>query len=73
MHIVISNTSDLPIYVQIKEQVKEQILSGELEEDEMLPSLRQLGSEMCIRDRCIDYYTSLQRVRGRRFYYKSSR
>ena len=41
MHIVISNTSDLPIYVQIKEQVKEQILSGELEEDEMLPSLRQ--------------------------------
>ena len=33
MHIVISNTSDLPIYVQIKEQVKEQILSGELEED----------------------------------------
>ena len=42
MHIVISNTSDLPIYVQIKEQVKEQILSGELEEDEMLPSLRQL-------------------------------
>ena len=37
MHIVISNTSDLPIYVQIKEQVKEQILSGELEEDEMLP------------------------------------
>ena len=22
---------------------------------------------------CIDYYTSLQRVRGRRFYYKSSR
>ena len=43
MHIVISNTSDLPIYAQIKEQVKEQILSGELEEDEMLPSLRQLA------------------------------
>ena len=71
MHIVISNTSDLPIYVQIKEQVKEQILSGELEEDEMLPSLRQLAKDLKIR--CIDYYASLQRVRGRRFYYKSSR
>ena len=71
MHIVISNTSDLPIYVQIKEQVKEQILSGELEEDEMLPSLRQLAKDL--KSQCIDYYTSLQRVRGRRFYYKSSR
>ena len=47
MHIVISNTSDLPIYVQIKEQVKEQILSGELEEDEMLP-LRQLAKDLKI-------------------------
>ena len=48
MHIVISNISDLPIYVQIKEQVKEQILSGELEEDEMLPSLRQLAKDLKI-------------------------
>lgn len=48
MHIVISNTSDLPIYAQIKEQVKEQILSGELEEDEMLPSLRQLAKDLKI-------------------------
>ena len=48
MHLVISNTSDLPIYVQIKEQVKEQILSGELEEDEMLPSLRQLAKDLKI-------------------------
>ena len=48
MHIVISNSSDLPIYAQIKEQVKEQILSGELEEDEMLPSLRQLARDLKI-------------------------
>ena len=48
MHIVISNSSDLPIYAQIKEQVKEQILSGELEEDEMLPSLRQLAKDLKI-------------------------
>lgn len=48
MHIVISNTSDLPIYAQIKEQVKEQILSGELVENETLPSLRQLAKDLKI-------------------------
>ena len=36
LHIVISNSSDLPIYAQIKEQVKEQILTGELAENETL-------------------------------------
>ena len=48
MHIVISNSSDLPIYAQIKDQVKEQILAGELIEDEMLPSLRQLAKDLKI-------------------------
>lgn len=48
MHIVLSNSSALPIYEQIKEQVKEQILSGELCEDEMLPSLRQLAKDLKI-------------------------
>ena len=48
MHIVISNSSDLPIYAQIKEQVKEQILTGELIENETLPSLRQLARDLKI-------------------------
>lgn len=48
MHAVISNSSDLPIYEQIKEQVKLQILSGELAENEMLPSLRQLAKDLKI-------------------------
>lgn len=48
MHIVISNSSDLPIYAQIKEQVKEQILTGELVENETLPSLRQLARDLKI-------------------------
>ncbi len=48
MRIVISNKSDLPIYEQIKEQIKAQILSGELTEDEMLPSLRQLARDLKI-------------------------
>ena len=45
---MISNSSDLPIYAQIRDQVKEQILSGELIEDEMLPSLRQLAKDLKI-------------------------
>lgn len=48
MHIVLSNSSSLPIYEQIKEQVKAQILSGELCENEMLPSLRQLAKDLKI-------------------------
>lgn len=48
MHIVLSNSSALPIYEQIKEQVKSQILSGELYENEMLPSLRQLAKDLKI-------------------------
>lgn len=48
MHIVLSNSSNLPIYAQIKEQVKEQILLGELAENTMLPSLRQLAKDLKI-------------------------
>jgi GntR family transcriptional regulator len=48
LHVVISNSSSLPIYEQIKEQVKSQILSGELVENEMLPSLRQLAKDLKI-------------------------
>lgn len=48
MHITLSNSSGLPIYEQIKEQVKMQILSGELYENEMLPSLRQLAKDLKI-------------------------
>jgi transcriptional regulator, gntR family len=48
LYIVLSNSSDLPIYEQIKEQVKTQILSGELLENEMLPSLRQLAKDLKI-------------------------
>ena len=39
MHLVISNSSSVPIYEQIKEQIVEQIMNDELREDEMLPSI----------------------------------
>jgi len=41
----LSNQSELPINAQIKEQIKEQILNGTLEEGEVLPSIRKLAKE----------------------------
>lgn len=48
MNIIISNTVDQPIYMQIKNQIKEQILLGELKEKEALPSIRKLAKELQI-------------------------
>ncbi len=48
MHIVIINQSGSPIYDQIKEQIKEMVLSGELKEGETLPSIRQLAKDLRI-------------------------
>ena len=46
MRIIISNHSELPIYAQIREQIKEQILNGQIAEGEVLPSIRQLAKEI---------------------------
>ena len=46
MRIVISNQSELPIYAQIKEQIKEQILNWLINEGTVLPSIRQLAKEL---------------------------
>lgn len=48
MTIVIQNTSDLPIYEQIAQQIKQQILSGALHEGDALPSIRSLAKELRI-------------------------
>jgi len=48
MKIVVSNRSGVPIYEQIKEQIKAAIFSGELSEDEMLPSIRGLARDLKI-------------------------
>ena len=48
MRIVITNMSGKPIYEQIEEQVKEAILSGELAEGDLLPSIRQLARDLKI-------------------------
>lgn len=46
MKILISNQSELPIYAQIKEQIKEQILNGQIPEGTVLPSIRRLAKEV---------------------------
>jgi GntR family transcriptional regulator len=48
MKIIVSNRSGVPIYEQIKEQIKEAIFSGELHEDELLPSIRGLARDLKI-------------------------
>ncbi len=46
--ILLSNSSGVPIYDQIKAQIKERILAGEIAEGEMLPSLRGLAKDLRI-------------------------
>ena len=48
MDIIILNSSNLPIYLQIKNQMIEQILKGEIPEGTKLPSIRQLAKELKI-------------------------
>lgn len=46
MKIIISNDSGLPIYEQIKNQIKAQIVAGDLRADEALPGMRTLASDL---------------------------
>lgn len=48
MHIQINNSSEDPIYLQIKNQIKAQILSGDLQTGEQLPSIRFMAKELRI-------------------------
>lgn len=46
MNIIISNTSGIPIYEQIKEQIKEAIFNEELRDGDLLPSIRRLAKDL---------------------------
>lgn len=46
MKIVIQNSSEIPIYQQIYDQIKEEILTGKITQGELLPSIRQLSKEL---------------------------
>ena len=46
MKIVISNSSDIPLYQQIKDQIKDAILKEELVEGDPLPSIRGFANDL---------------------------
>ena len=48
MEIVISNSSDKPIYEQIASQIRAAIMTGELATGEQLPSIRSLATQLRI-------------------------
>lgn len=48
MDVIISNSSDKPIYEQIVSQMRDAILTGELDQGEALPSIRSLANDLRI-------------------------
>ena len=48
MKIIINHSSMVPIYEQIMEQIKAQVISGELKESDLLPSVRAMAKELKI-------------------------
>ena len=48
MDIILHNTGDKPIYEQIADQIKEQIMTGALAAGDALPSMRLLAKELRI-------------------------
>lgn len=48
MDICISNADSRPIYEQVSQQIRQAILSGELTEGELLPSIRNLAKDLRI-------------------------
>lgn len=46
MRILISNSSEKPLYEQIKEQIKEAIFNGELSDGDALPSIRSMANDL---------------------------
>ena len=48
MKIIISNTSMVPIYEQIVDQLKKMIIHGDIKENDILPSVRSLSKELKI-------------------------
>ncbi len=46
MSIIISNSSNIPLYEQVKEQIKNKILTNQLKAGELLPSIRSLARDL---------------------------
>ena len=48
MHIILNNSSMIPVYEQLVDRIKREIIQGNLSEGECLPSVRALSNELKI-------------------------
>src|ERR1043165_5679415 len=48
MSLIVSPTSGVPIYRQLVEQIRAQVVGGKLEAGEFLPSVRQVAEELAV-------------------------
>ena len=46
MKVLISNSSDQPLYQQIKDQLKDAILQGDLKDGDSMPSIRRFANDL---------------------------
>ena len=60
MKVLISNTSDKPLYQQIKEQIKEAIFTEELKEGDAMPSIRNFANDLKVSILTIRVYEELE-------------
>ncbi len=75
MNIIISNASDLPIYEQIANQIKKHIISDDLDDGDLLPSIRGLAKDLQVSVittkrayEILEYEGLVESVRGKGFY-----
>lgn len=48
MNIIISNSSDIPIYQQIVDHIRQNIVDGQISTGDPLPSIRSLAKELSV-------------------------
>ncbi len=46
--IILNPAADKPMYEQIKENIRQAVINGELSDNEMLPSVRQLAAQLSV-------------------------
>ena len=64
MNIIIDHHCSTPIYAQIVEQIKNQILYGELDHSQALPSIRKLSKELEVNSLTIQKALKLLETQG---------
>ena len=55
MHIILNHSSMIPIYEQLMEQIKSEIIGAALKEGEALPSVRTLAGRAAKGNLCVRF------------------